>query len=167
MSTCNLAARLFSVAMIAGAVLFGSAAATAADSKQSTSGTDLSNKSCLSCHDGKQGKLEVEDADGEKRTLRRVEPGKFAAGMHSHLECISCHREINDSVTPHRKTVGEKRPDCVRCHEELAKTRKHYTTAGARRSIRILAENVAADGTSSQTQSGRSDPGQRDLQRLP
>jgi cytochrome b subunit of formate dehydrogenase len=158
MPTRKLAARLASVAMIAAAALFGGAAAAADSGKQSTPGTDLSNKSCLSCHDGKRGKLEVEGADGEKRKLRPVAPEKFASGMHSHLECISCHREINDSVTPHRKTVGEKKPDCVQCHEELAKTRRHYTTAGARRSMRVLAENVVAYGTSSHAKRNRDDP---------
>jgi len=158
MPTPTLAARLAAAAVLAGAVLLSGTAATAADGKQSKPATDLSNKSCLSCHDGKRGRLEVEDADGEKRTLRRVDPGKFATSMHSHMECISCHREINDSETPHRKTVGEKRPDCVQCHEELAKTRKHYKTAGQRRSMRIFAENVAAYRTSSHAKRNRDDP---------
>jgi len=158
MSKRKLAAYLANAAIFAAAFLFSGAAAAAAGAQQSASSTDLSNKSCLSCHDGKQGKLQVEDAGGEKRTLRRVEPGKFATSVHSHMECISCHREINDSVTPHRKTVGEKRPDCVQCHEELAKTRKQYKTAGQRRSMRILAENVVAYGTSSHAKRNRDDP---------
>jgi len=158
MSPRKCAAHLVNAAIIAVALLSGGAAAAAAGAKSPMSGTDLSNASCLSCHDGKQGKLEVEDADGEKRTLRSVDAKKFATGLHSHLECIACHREINDSVTPHRKVVGEKRPDCVQCHEELAKTRKHYKTAGQRRSMRILAENVAAYGSSSHAKRNRDDP---------
>jgi len=156
MFTPTRATRLAAVATLMAAALLGGTAAAADDSKPS--GTDLSNKSCLSCHDGKRGKVEVESADGEKRTLRRVDPKKFATSMHSHMECISCHREINDSKTPHRKAVGEKRPDCVQCHEELAKARKHYKTAGQRRSMRVLAENVAAYSTSSHAKRNRDDP---------
>jgi len=149
MRTSKLAACLVAVAIGLAADLFSGAAAAA---------TDLSNASCLSCHDGKQGKLEAVDANGEKRALHSVDPGKYAKSTHSYMECIACHREIGDSVSPHRKTIGEKKPDCVQCHLEIAKAPTNYKTAGQRRNIRVVVENIEAYKTSSHAKPNRDDP---------
>ena len=42
----------------------------------------LDNATCLSCHDGKKGKLEAPGADGGKRPLEPVNPGKYQNSVH-------------------------------------------------------------------------------------
>jgi cytochrome b subunit of formate dehydrogenase len=151
------AARAAIVATLFAAALSGGAAQAAAG-KDAT--TDLSNKSCLSCHGDKQKKVEVADAKGEKRPLHQVNAAKFAASVHSDMECIACHRDINDSTSPHRRTAGEKRPDCAECHVEVAKTLAKYKTAGERRGLSHVAEIVDAYRDSSHAKPGKDDPAQ-------
>lgn len=158
MRTRPLAAYLFSVAICLAAGLFGGAATAAPGSKDSAAGPGLGNANCLACHDGRQGKLEVPGTNGDKRALLNVDPAKFAKAVHSAMECIACHREINDSVTPHRKTVGEIKPDCIQCHLEIAKTPTNYKTAGERRAMRIVAENIQAYQSSSHAKPNADDP---------
>ena len=79
----------------------------------------LDNKTCLSCHDGNKGELEVPAADGETRPLLAVEPDGFAKSVHSDMQCIDCHEGITDSVANHKQTSAPKRPDCVQCHQKL------------------------------------------------
>jgi cytochrome b subunit of formate dehydrogenase len=157
MRSSKLAACLAVVAIQVASNLFGGAA-SAATSEESASGGGLGNASCLSCHDGRKGKLEVPGTDGEKRALHNVDPAKFATSAHSYMECINCHREIYDSVTPHRKNIGEKKPDCAQCHLEIAKSPMNYKTAGERRSIRIVAENIEAYRNSSHAKPNSEDP---------
>jgi cytochrome b subunit of formate dehydrogenase len=147
MRTSRLAACLVTLAVYVAAGLFGGLAAAATGGKNSA--TDLGNASCLSCHDGKRGKLEVRDTDGEMRALRKVDPGKYGKSVHAAMECITCHREINDSVAPHSNAVGEKKPDCAGCHLEIAKTPSYFKTAQERRVIRLVAENIEAYSKSS------------------
>ena len=143
----KLAARLVAAAAFVVANLAG--AAVAATAAGGGAQTDLGNESCLSCHGAKQKKIEVRQADGEMRALNQVDPARFANGVHASMECINCHLEINDSVAPHSKSLGEKRPDCAQCHLEIAKTPSNYKTARERRAIRIVAENVRAYQASS------------------
>jgi cytochrome b subunit of formate dehydrogenase len=152
------AARLLAAATLFAAAWSGGAAHAAASDQNVT--TDLSNKSCLSCHGDKQKKVEVADAKGEKRALRQVDAGKFGGSVHSQMECIACHREINDSATPHRKSAGEKRPDCAQCHVEVAKTLSTYKTAGERRGLRLVAEIIEVYKDSSHARPGKDDPDQ-------
>jgi cytochrome b subunit of formate dehydrogenase len=135
-----------------------SGAGLTATGNAETPPSGLGNASCLSCHDGKKGKLEVPDADGAKRALRNVDRAKFAQSLHSTMECIACHQEIGDSATPHRKTPGEKKPDCLQCHLEVAKTPTNYKTAGQRRSLRSVVENIEAYKSSSHGKPNRDDP---------
>ena len=79
----------------------------------------LDNQTCLSCHDGAKGPIEVPGADGETRPLRAVEHQGFATSVHSDMQCVSCHVEITDSVANHKKTSGARPPDCVQCHSKL------------------------------------------------
>jgi len=157
MTTRRLAARLTEAVVCLAATFLGSGMALAASP---TAATDLGNASCLSCHDGKQkGKLEVPAGDGEKkRTLHPVDRAKFGAGVHAAMECISCHREINDSTAPHRKAEGEKRPDCAQCHLELAKTLAKFKTAGERRGLHTVVDNIAAYKASSHAQPSENNP---------
>jgi cytochrome b subunit of formate dehydrogenase len=119
---------------------------------------ELGNARCLSCHEDKQPKIEVADANGEKRALYRVNAAKYAASEHAEMECIACHREINDSTTPHKKTAGEKAPDCGACHQEIEKTLSTYKTAGERRALHLVAENIEAYRKSSHAKPSKDDP---------
>jgi cytochrome b subunit of formate dehydrogenase len=142
MRSSKLAAWLMTAALLIGASLSGGGAAAA------DAAPGLGNAACLSCHDGKQGKLEVPAADGEKRALRAVDPAQFASSVHSDMECITCHLAINDSATPHKKTSGEKRPDCVQCHLKLGRASTQEKTAGERRRLRLVTESIESYQTS-------------------
>ncbi len=157
MRSSKLAACLVAVAVLVAASLTGVAAAATPSAGDAP--TDLSNASCLSCHDGKKKKIEVRRADGEMRALHQVDPAKFGKGVHASLECVSCHREINDSAAPHSKSLGEKRPDCASCHLEIAKNPTNFKTARERRMMRIVAENIEAYSASSHARPEGSIPG--------
>jgi cytochrome b subunit of formate dehydrogenase len=118
----------------------------------------LGNVSCLNCHDGKQGKLEVPARDGETRELYTIDPGKFAKSVHADLECIACHLEINDGATPHKKTIGAKRPDCVQCHVKLGEAAINEKTAGERRRFRAVAESIETYRSSYHARASQDDP---------
>ncbi len=79
----------------------------------------LDNAGCQSCHDGKKGKLEGKDAEGEARELHPVLTDKFGKSVHSKMQCVECHTAITDSKTPHKLAANAKKPDCVSCHEKL------------------------------------------------
>lgn len=108
----------------------------------SDSGPGLDNKTCLSCHDGKRGQLEVPGTDGENRTLQAVEQDGFTKSVHSDMACVACHLEITDSVANHQLKNGAQRPDCMQCHLKLNSVIGLEKTAGERRWIRLVAENI-------------------------
>jgi cytochrome b subunit of formate dehydrogenase len=141
MRSNTLAAWLMAAALHVAAAISGGFAATAAG-KDTAAQAGLGNAACLSCHDGRKGKLEVPAADGGKRALHAVAPEKFAKSVHSDMECIACHLEIHDSSTPHKKTLGENRPDCVQCHQKLGETAIREKAAGERRRFRLVAESI-------------------------
>ena len=58
----------------------------------------LDNASCLSCHDGKKGKLEVPAPEGKKRELRSVASAKFGQSVHANMQCVACHTDIVDNA---------------------------------------------------------------------
>ena len=72
----------------------------------------LDNATCLTCHDGQKGKLEVMGVDGEKRKLRDVHSDKYGKSVHARMECVACHTDITDNVSPHKKS-GAKAADCA------------------------------------------------------
>ena len=157
MRTSTLAAWLLAAALHVAAGIAGGFTAVAAE-EDSAAKSGLGNVACLSCHDGKQGKLEVPAADGEKRALVAVEPEKFGASVHSDMECIACHPEIHDSFTPHKKIPGEKRPDCVQCHQKLGEAAIREKAAGERRRFRLVAESIESYRTSYHSRSNQDDP---------
>jgi cytochrome b subunit of formate dehydrogenase len=118
----------------------------------------LGNTACLSCHDGKSGKLDVPGKDGEKRTLQAVEPTQFAKSVHSGMECVTCHLEINDSTVNHKKTPGETSPDCVKCHEKLNIAAAQEKVAGERRWMRAVARNIETYKSSQHARPNADDP---------
>lgn len=76
----------------------------------------LTNKGCQECHDGRKGKLESKNADGDKRELLNVDPAKFEKGVHSKMQCVTCHTNIVDNKSPHKIDPKLKKPDCASCH---------------------------------------------------
>ena len=119
---------------------------------------DLGNASCLSCHDGTKGKIEVPVTEGDKRALYTVAPGAFAKSVHADMECIACHLEINDSNDKHEKTVGESRPDCVQCHSKLSASAATEKVAGERRWMKAVGESIASYKTSMHARANADDP---------
>lgn len=118
----------------------------------------LNNESCLSCHGGSSGKLEVAGADGEKRALYTVIAGAFAKGVHGDMECVNCHLEINDSKANHQKTPGETRPDCVQCHQKLHDNAGQEKVASQRRWMRKVGDYIDNYKTSHHAKPNSNDP---------
>ncbi len=109
-----------------------------------SSGGKLDNATCQTCHDGKKGKLEVAGADGEMRPLREVHSDKYGKSVHAKMECVACHTDITDNVSPHQKSAATKAPDCAQCHDALwDKARQDGTTAKQPR-LETVAKNIAA-----------------------
>ena len=77
----------------------------------------LDNAGCPTCHDGQKGKLEVADADGEKRELRDVHSDKYGKSVHAKMECVACHTDITDNVSPHKKS-GAKTADAQKLADD-------------------------------------------------
>ncbi len=103
----------------------------------------LDNATCQTCHDGKNGKHEVLDAEGEKRTLRDVSPDKFGKSVHAKMECIACHTNIVDSNAKHIKSAAVA-PSCAQCHQTLWDEAKAAGTASAKPGLENVAKNIDA-----------------------
>ena len=120
----------------------------------------LDNATCQSCHDGGKGKLEVASGPGAVRPLYEVKPDEYAKSVHSRMECVACHKEIVDSVTPHQKSAQFKKVDCAQCHLDLWEhARKNNKTLEKIR-LGIVAENIAAYKKSFHARDNKNEPGQ-------
>lgn len=109
----------------------------------------LDNASCLSCHDGKKGKLEVPAADGAKRALHSVAADKFGQGVHAQMQCVACHTDIKDNAetaNAHAKdpALALKKVDCAGCHQDLWDQAQKDGSAKAKPRLELVAKNVAA-----------------------
>lgn len=140
------------------AVVICTAASLSGGASAADNASGLGNKTCLSCHDGKNGKLEVPGTDGDKRALYTVEPGAFAKSVHAGMECVNCHLEINDGAANHKKTLGEKRPDCVQCHQKLNDAAAQEKVAGERRWMRAVGASIETYKTSHHAKPSSDDP---------
>ncbi len=111
--------------------------------------TPLDNATCLTCHDGKKGKLEVAGTEGKPRALRVVPSDKFGQSVHANMQCVTCHTDITDNAekgNTHANKPGEprKKVDCAWCHEDLwEQTQKHGRTAERPR-LGVVAANIEA-----------------------
>jgi hypothetical protein len=103
----------------------------------------LDNATCQTCHDGKKGKLEMLGSDGEKRACRQS-PDKYAKSVHAKMECVACHKEITDNVTPHQKAAGAPKAECAQCHLDLWEAAKKDNKTAEKPRLGIVADNVAA-----------------------
>ncbi|MDD2923785.1 cytochrome C [Rhodoferax sp.] len=143
---------------MAAAFFFWTSLPGGAAAADAPSPTGLGNASCLSCHDGQKGQLEVAGPDGEKRALLAVEPAGFAKSVHADMECVTCHLEINDSTAKHKKTLGEKRPDCVQCHLKLNDASVKEKVAGERRWMQAVGKSIETYQTSYHARPNADDP---------
>jgi hypothetical protein len=107
----------------------------------------LDNASCLSCHDGKKGKLEVPGKDGKPRALMAVVADKFSQGVHAKMTCVACHADIKDNAekaNTHVMDPGAKlaKVDCAGCHEQLWEDAKKAGTAKDKPRLELVAQRV-------------------------
>ncbi len=112
-------------------------------------GTILDNTTCLNCHDGKKGKLEVSGTEGKTRALRSVGSDKFGQSVHANMLCVACHTDIADNAekgNAHIKdtTLALKKVDCANCHQELWEQTVKRGRAEERPRLGVVAKNIEA-----------------------
>jgi cytochrome b subunit of formate dehydrogenase len=118
----------------------------------------LDNATCQSCHDGKKGKLEMPGSNGEKREVQIVVTDKYARSAHAKMECVACHKEIIDNVSPHQKAAGVAKAECAQCHLDLWEAAKKDGKAAESPRLGIVADNVAAYKNSFHAKQNKDDP---------
>jgi cytochrome b subunit of formate dehydrogenase len=109
----------------------------------------LDNATCLTCHDGKKGKLEVPGADDKPRALHSVAPDKFGESVHATMQCVACHTDITDNAEKgnlHAKEPAQKlkKVDCAGCHQGLWEQAQKDGTAKSKPRLGLVAENIDA-----------------------
>lgn len=111
--------------------------------------TPLENATCLSCHDGKKGKLEVPGADDAMRTLHSVAPDKFGESVHAKMACVACHTDITDNAekdNAHAKDTTQKlkKVDCAGCHQDLWNQAQKEGKTNDKPRLGLVAKNIEA-----------------------
>jgi len=124
-------------------------AATPASAPAAAAATTPDNVSCLNCHDGKKGKLEVPGADAKSRALLNVPADKFGQGVHGKMDCISCHTDItvsNAKGKVHPKDLASKtnKVACAGCHEALWEQAKRDGKSLEKPRLEVVARNIEA-----------------------
>ena len=109
----------------------------------------LDNATCLSCHDGKKGKLEIAGAEGKVRELHAVMPDKFGQSVHANMSCVACHADIKDNAekaNAHVKDPALKlaKVDCAGCHQQLWDDAKKAGTGKDKPKLELVAKNIEA-----------------------
>jgi predicted CXXCH cytochrome family protein len=117
----------------------------------------LDNQTCQTCHDGKKGKLEMPGVVGEKHELRSVSPEKYGKSVHAKLECISCHTDIVDSVSDHKRSNAIA-PDCAQCHQALWDQAKKTAQPGDNSRLESVVKNIEAYNKSFHAQPDKDHP---------
>ncbi|MDI1247140.1 MAG: cytochrome C [Rhodoferax sp.] len=125
----------------------------AASSATEATPAKLDNATCLNCHDGQKGKLEVPVSDGKARALRAVMPEKFAQGVHAKMTCVACHADIKDNAekaNAHAKDPALKlaKVDCAGCHQQLWEDAQKAGTAQTKPRLELVVKNIDAYKTS-------------------
>ncbi len=121
-----------------------------------TGGVD--NASCLTCHDGRKGRIEVAGKEGERRVLAPIAVAKFDKGVHAYVQCVACHTDIVDSRANHRKAAGVAKPDCAGCHEKLWAEATASGQAASRQRLGVVARNIEAYKQSFHARPDKDDP---------
>ena len=132
--------------------------ACALPARAQTETANLDNAGCLSCHDGKKGKLEAAGKDGEKRALAALNTIKFAKGTHGEMQCVACHKEITDSVAKHKIDAAAGKPNCVTCHEALWETAKKENLTEEKSRLGLVVKNIEAYKSSFHARPDKDDP---------
>ncbi|GAB3662848.1 multiheme c-type cytochrome [Ramlibacter alkalitolerans] len=152
MEHAGLLARLRRAALSAGLVfaclgiggLAGNAAAQG--DAPATAKVKIDNGTCLGCHDGTKGKLEVPTAAGKPRALSPVDQQKFEKGVHSQMECVACHADIKDNAEKNNAHQKDAQPlakvDCASCHQELWEQTVKRGRADDRPRLKAVATNI-------------------------
>lgn len=115
-----------------------------------TAGTvKLDNATCLSCHDGKKGKLEIAGPEGKARELHAVAPDKFGQSVHASMTCVACHADIKDNAekaNAHAKDPALKlaKVDCAGCHQQLWDDATKAGIGKDKPKLELVAKNIAA-----------------------
>ena len=131
--SCGLASALLAPAL--GAHAAEAAAAPALDSA-----------TCLTCHDGKKGKIEAPTPAGKPREVHNIPPDKYGKSVHGRMECVACHTEIKDNADKgaHVLPEGAKKVDCAGCHEELWQQTVKRGRTDERPRLGVVAKNIEA-----------------------
>jgi cytochrome b subunit of formate dehydrogenase len=158
MRTSQLAAWLVAATVYVAGTLSSGLVVAAGSKDAAPVAQKLDNATCQTCHDGKKGKLEVPKADGEKRELHAVNTDKYGKSVHARMECVACHKEITDSVTPHQKVAGAPKVDCAQCHLDLWEAAKKDGKTAEKPRLGIVAENVEAYKKSFHAKQNKDDP---------
>jgi len=149
---------MLAATMCLAASLFTGVAAAAGSKDTTASPPKLDNATCQSCHDGKKGKLEMLGSNGEKREVQSVVADKYAKSVHAKMECVACHKEIVDDVTPHKKVAGAPKAECAQCHLDLWEATKKDNKTAEKPRLGIVAANVAAYKKSFHATPDKDDP---------
>jgi len=115
----------------------------------SASAPKLDNASCLSCHDGKKGAIEVPAPDDEKRELLSVTADKLGSSVHAKMECVACHTDLKgnaDKASAHGKNGAVKldKVDCAGCHQNLWKAAQSAGQAKDKPRLELVVKNIEA-----------------------
>ena len=134
------------------ATCLGSGALAATPAAAPATAKALDNTTCLSCHDGKKGKLEVAGTEGGKRALGSVAADAFAKGVHAKMTCVACHSDISDNAekAKHQKNTAQplKKVDCAGCHQDLWAKAKQDGTAAQKPRLEVVVKNIEQYKTS-------------------
>ncbi|MCX7163307.1 MAG: cytochrome C [Betaproteobacteria bacterium] len=144
MRTNKLAAWVVAATIcLAGTLISGSVAAAGSKEAAPVAAPKLDNATCQTCHDGKKAKLETIGADGAKLAMHAIADDKFAKSVHASLQCVSCHKDITDSVSPHKKDSTQK-PNCIQCHTALWEIAKRDNLTQEKSRLGIVVQNIEA-----------------------
>jgi cytochrome b subunit of formate dehydrogenase len=122
------------------------------------------NAACLSCHDGKGGKLEAQAAGGgEARALKAVAPDRFDASVHGKLACTACHTGVTDLPKPgegHTLEAGHsaRSASCADCHQKLWDEAQRDQTAASKPRLGVVVRNAEAYRQSFHARPSKDDP---------
>ncbi|CAB1367399.1 cytochrome C [Denitratisoma oestradiolicum] len=117
----------------------------------------LGNATCLSCHDGKKGKIEVPGGD-DTRALYTVGHDKYGKSVHGRMQCVDCHREITDAKASHKKAAGVAGPNCVACHQGLWEALQQEGKTQGKERMGLVVKNVEAYKKSFHARPDKDDP---------
>jgi len=133
--------------------------ATAQDAKPAApAAAKLDNATCQGCHDGKKGKLEGQDAKGEKRELHSIPTDKYGKSVHSTMQCVDCHTDIVDAKAQHEKAAQPKKVDCIACHEQLWEKAKKDNLTKEKARLGLVVQNIDAYKKSFHARPNKEDP---------